>query len=83
MSKLLKKVAMSRGTKASLGGLGTGAIGIVIWAFATFAEKSDCRETRIELQTLRETVSQLLWAMEHEVQFTTAVRAKPRKVIDE
>lgn len=82
MSKLLKKVTMSRGTKASIGGLGGGAIGIVIWAFATFAEKADCRETRIELQTLRETVSQLLWAMEHEVQFTTAVRAKPRKVID-
>lgn len=44
------------------GGIGGGTAGLIIFGYATFALKDDLRDTREDIQDLRETVAQ--WVTE-------------------
>lgn len=65
MSKNTAKTRRSNIWRGVAGGsLGGGTAGLIIFRYATFALKDDLRDTRDDIQDLRETVAQWVTALD-------------------
>jgi len=52
--------------KKLAGGVASGTVGgVMVWALTTFCTKDEHHQTRLEIQTLREKVAVLEYAVEH------------------